>query len=184
VSIGASSGREQLLAHAHQRHGAGRGEIEPAKQLLSPRLARFMNAVGRGVGGRAFPCLNRRRDLVAIRSEARQQHLEKRDPRAGLQLRIAAEDFARQRDARGLAADRQELLAQTCDALGTHQPGRFAPPIDQCAAAVGDGLQQLAKKRRIHLAGPATCPINVSGNHVAISGKKHKITMASRIVMT
>jgi hypothetical protein len=90
---------EKLFAHPHQRHRAERGEVQPAKQLLPPRLGRLVHVVCGDVGGRALPRLDRRCDPVAVGPEARQQHLEESDAGAGLQLRIAAEDFARQGDA-------------------------------------------------------------------------------------
>ena len=163
--------------------GAAGREIEPAEQFLPARLGGGVDFRG-GFVARLFPpggdgLFHAGR----IGAEALGQRLEKGDARSGGQFAIAAEDLARQRDAGGLAAAGQEILAQLDQALGAG--GRIAAPVarQQRAAALGNGLQQFPEKRGVHL-GPMATPIRWSGNHVAISGKKHKITIANIIHRT
>ena len=126
---------EQLLAHAHQRGGAARREIEPAQQLLPARLGGGMNFGGGLVGGRGLPGGDGGVEPLAVRAEAVRQRLEEGDARPGGQLGVFGEDFLGQRHAGRLAAARQQLLAQFGQAFrarrrhrrGGRACGRAAP---------------------------------------------------------
>ena len=105
-----------------------------------------------GFVGRLFPPGgDRLLHAGRIGAEALRQRLEEGDARSGGQLGIAAEDFARQRHAGGLAAAGQQVLAQFDQALGAG--GGVAAPVarQQRAAALGNGLQQFPEKRGVHL---------------------------------
>ena len=186
----------QLLAHAHQRRGAAGRQIEPAKQFLPARLGGGVHLAPRS---RRPACRARRRSPVSMRAGSTpkrlRQRLEEGDARPGGELAVAAEDFARQRHAGGLAAAGQQVLAQLDQAFGAG--GGLAAPVarQQRAAALGNGLQQFPEERGVHFklrdrscGGRSGCylpaPIRWSGNHVAISGKKHKITIANIIHRT
>ena len=143
---------EQLLAHPHQRRGAARRKIEPAQQLLPPRLGRKMNP-GRGlVGGRGLPCLDRGFEVFAVRPEAVRQGFEECDPRPDCQLGVFFENLAGQRHARRLAAAGQQLLAkigETFRACRGHIPP-VARAVEQRTAALGDAVEHFAEKGRVH----------------------------------
>jgi hypothetical protein len=70
------------------------------------------------------------------------------------------EDVACERDAGGLAPPGQQLLAFIDQVLRTrdavHAAGQRA--FEQCTAAVGDGLQHVAKKRGVHFASLPEAP--------------------------
>ena len=88
-----------------------------------------------------------------IGTEALRQRLEEGDARAGGQIGVAAEDFARQRHPGGLAAARQKILAKL-DQIGGAPLRRFraghavrsSSPRPRSAMR----LQQLAKEGRVH----------------------------------
>ena len=101
------------------------------------------------------------------------------------QARVAVEDDPRQRDARGLAAPRDQL-ARELDEVGDARPRMLvaARQADQPAAALRDRREEIAEERDVHrFEGrhfPDTAgPIRWSGSHVAMPGKIHKITIAS-----
>ena len=103
---------EQLLAHAHQRRRAAGREIEAAEQLEPPRLGCAMELGRGGVRGRVHPGGGRGAEPGTVGAEPARQRLEKGNARPGVQLGIAGQDFARERDARGFAAAREQILAQ------------------------------------------------------------------------
>ena len=84
---------EQLLAHAHQRGGAARREIEPAQQFLPARLGRGVHFGGGLVGRLGLPGGDRGIEPLAVRTEAVRQRLEEGDARPGGQLGVFGEDF-------------------------------------------------------------------------------------------
>ena len=90
--------------------------------------------------------LNARR----IGAEPFRQGFEECNARAGRELGIAPEDFARERNTRSLSAAGQEIFAQLDQ---TFRAGRRrATPItrEQRATALRDGLQQFTEKRCVH----------------------------------
>ena len=124
----------QLFAHAHQRGGTARREIEPAKQLLPPRLGGGMN-FGRGQVRRIRPPgLDRLLHARGIGSETLRQGFEERDARARREFGIAHENFARERNARSLSAPGQESshsstrLSERADALARRSRASNARP--------------------------------------------------------
>jgi hypothetical protein len=131
-----------LLAHAHECCGAARREIEPAEQFLPARFRRGMKVGGNLVGRLLPPGGDRLFQADRIGAEAPRERLEKGNARPGSELGIAAEDFARQRHAGGLAAAGQQVLAQFDQALGAGR-GIAAPvaaAVKQRAPALGYGL--------------------------------------------
>ena len=81
---------DQLLAHAHQRGGPGRRQIEPAKQFLTARLRSGMD-LGNSCVGRPLPpsgdsCLQASR----IGAETFSQRFEEGDARSCGQFAVAA----------------------------------------------------------------------------------------------
>ncbi len=127
-------------------------KIEPAEQLLPARLGGGMQLRGGLLRAFARPRIDRRIDALAVGPEAHRERLEERDARPGGELGVACEDLARERDPRGLAASRQQFLAQLDQRLGAR--GRLAAAVagavDERAAALGDRLQQLAEERGVH----------------------------------
>ena len=117
----------QLLAHAHQRGGAAGREIEAAEQFLPARLRGQVHLEGDLVGRIFLPGRDGGAQAGMIGTEIVPQRLEEGDPRTGRQLRVAIEDFARQRHPGGLAAARQELPAQL-DQIGG-PPFRVPAPV-------------------------------------------------------
>src|SRR5262249_50289100 len=79
-----------------------------------------------------------------------------RDPRAGRQLAIAGEDLPGERDARRLAAAREQAFAEINQAFRPR--GRVVTALDQGPAPFRDGLQQLAEERGVHLK-PHSAPV-------------------------
>ena len=118
---------DQLLAHAHQRGRAARRQVKPAEQLLPARLGGSVHFRRGFVIRLRAPGGDRRFHARGIGAEALSQRLEEGNARAGGQLAIAAEDFARAGNAGGLAAARQEMLAQLDQALGAR--ARIAAPV-------------------------------------------------------
>ena len=143
-------GVEQLLAHAHQRRGTARSEIEPAKQFEPPRFAGGVK-IGRGcVRRRLPPGGNGAIDPRLIVTEGSGQRFEEGDARPGCQLGVTRQNFLRQRHAGSLAAAGQQVLAQFNQTRRTFM-GRLAPlALDQGAAAVGDALQHFAEEGGVH----------------------------------
>jgi len=92
------------------------------------------------------PGLDRGGEPLVVGPEFRRKTLEKGDPRPGGQLRVARQDLAGERHARGFAASGQELLAQI-DQIGRTLLGQ-RPPVagDERAAAICDRLQHLAEE--------------------------------------
>ena len=115
---------EKLLAHAHQRGGAARREIEPAQQLLPARFRGGVNGGGGLVGGRGLPGGDGGIEPVAVRAEAVGQGLEKGDPRAGGQLGVFGEDVLRQCHAGRLATAGQQLARKAPPASPNAPPPR------------------------------------------------------------
>ena len=142
----------QVFAHRDQRRGAAGREIEPAEQLLPARLGGVMQLGGGLVAPLARPGIDRRIDALAVDPEARRQRLEEGDARTGRQFVVAGENLARERDARGLAAPGQQLLAQLDQALRACRSvtAPVARAVDQRAAALRNGLQHFAEKRGVH----------------------------------
>ena len=96
--------------------------------------------LGRGfIAGLVLPGGDGRLHAGMIRPETLGQCLEKGDARTGGERAVAAEDLARQGDARCLAAPGQKALAQFDQALGMR--GSVAAPvaraIEQRTAAFG-----------------------------------------------
>ena len=148
--VAAIHGVEELLAHAHERGCAAGREIQPADQFQPSRLGGFMK-LGRVVlGRRVAPGRDRRVDSGAIVAEGGRQRLEERDARSDRQRRIVRKDFVGKREAGGLAAARQQRLAEF-DKTGRALARRLAALAhDQRAAAVGDALQHFAEKGGVH----------------------------------
>ena len=139
-------GVEELLAHAHQRRGAARREIEPAEQLEPPWLAGRVK-IGRHLVGRRFPpCGDSAIDAGAVRAEGGGERLEESNARAGGQVGVARQDLLGQRHARGLTAARQQRLAELDQAGGALMRRLATLALDQCAAAFGDALQHFAEE--------------------------------------
>ncbi len=133
----------ELLAHGDQRFRPARRHVEPAKQLLAPRLGAAVKLGGGRIGRRLFPRLDRALDALAVGTETGRQRLEEGDARADGELGIAHEHFARERGAGRFAADREERVAQVDEVLrvlggGAAPPGARA--VDERAPAIGDRL--------------------------------------------
>ncbi len=90
---------EQMLAHPHQRGGAAGREVEPTQQLLPPRLGGGVDTGRGGVRWARAPGLDRGGEPRVVGPEFRGEALEKGDPRAGGQLRVACQDLAGERHA-------------------------------------------------------------------------------------
>jgi hypothetical protein len=104
-------GVEQLLAHAHQRRGAARSKIEPAKQFKTPRFAGDVELGRRFVGRRLAPGRNGAVNRRLIVTESGGERLEEGDARPSSQIGIACENFLRERDAGSLAAAGEQFVA-------------------------------------------------------------------------
>jgi len=120
-------GIHELLAHAHQCGGAGRREIKPAKQLLSSWLRSGMDFGGGCVRGIRLPGGNRLLHARGIRAETLGQRFEKSDARTRRERGIAAENFARERNAGRFTATGQQVFAQFDKTFGTRR--RLATPV-------------------------------------------------------
>src|ERR1041385_6211149 len=142
----------QVFAHGNERRSAARREIEPSEQLLPARLGRKMQFGCRILIGPPRPRIDCRIDTFAIDAEMDCERLEEGDARAGCQLVVAGEDFARERDSQSLAAPGQKLLAQVDEALRACRSATasVARAVDQRAAALRDALEQFAEKRGVH----------------------------------
>jgi hypothetical protein len=107
------------------------------------------------VGLLALPAGDRGGDAVAVGAEPRRQRLEEGDARAGGQLGIVGEDFGGARHPGRLARTGQQRFALLDQVLrlGGGGAAAIAGTLDQCPAALGNGLQQLAEERGVH-AGP------------------------------
>ena len=147
-----------------------------------------MHFGGGRVGGLLAPGGDRLVHARGVDAEAGRQRLEKGDARAGGQLAVAAEDFARQRHAGGLAAAGQQVLGELDQALGAGRRPRRAGRAPASARPRSEMVCSNSPKNEVFMSAPAPgaggrCylpgPIRWSGNHVAISGKKHRITIAS-----
>ncbi len=143
---------EKLLAHAHQRGGAARREIEPAQQLLPARFGGGVNLGGGLVGRRGLPGGDGGVEPLAVRAEAVGQRLEKGDARPGRQLGVFGEDLLGQRHAGGLAAAGQQFLAQLGQRLRARRglAAAVARAIEQRPAALGNAVEHLAEEGRVH----------------------------------
>ena len=142
---------QQLLTHTHQQAGAARRKIETAKQFLTARLRRRMDAGGSFVDGLGLP----RRDGFFhagwVGAEALRQRLEEGDARADGQFAVTAENFASQSSARSLAAAGQQVLAEFDEAFRVGCGVDAPATIQQGAAAVGDRLEEFPEERGVHV---------------------------------
>ena len=102
---------KQVGAHRHQVAGAAGRTVEPADQLLPPRLGREMKVAGIGVVRLGAPALDRPRQFFAVGAEIPRQRLEERQPAGGVEVVVAVEHLARHRGAGSFAAARQQRLA-------------------------------------------------------------------------
>ncbi len=105
-------GIEQLFAHAHQRSGSARREIEPAQQFLPAWLGGLMDLAGGHVVRIGLPDRDRLFHARLVGTELLGQGFEERDPRADGQRPVTVQDFPRQRDPGRFAPPRQQVLAQ------------------------------------------------------------------------
>lgn len=111
-----------------------------------------MHLGGGLVGRRLLPGGDGGVEPLVIDAITRRQGFEESEPRPDAELVVARENFAGERDAGGFAAARQQVFAQLEKALRPR--GCIAAPlsaeVEQSPAAVGDRLQQFAKKRCVH----------------------------------
>ena len=89
---------EQVGAHRHQVAGAARRAVEPADQLLPPRLGSEMKVAGVGVVRLRAPALDRPRQLFAVGAEVARQR--SRRTSAGRRRRGRGNDRARRAPSR------------------------------------------------------------------------------------
>ena len=84
-----------------------------------------------------------------VRPEPGRQRLEERDARPGGQVGVARENFARERDARSLAAPGEELFAQFDQGLGPLGGVivAAAPAVDQRAAALRNRSAEVRRRK-------------------------------------
>ena len=143
---------DQLVAHANERSGAARREIEPAQQLLPAGLGCGMNFGGGLVRRRGLPGGNGGVEPRAVRAEAVRQRLEEGDARPGGQLVVFVEDLLGQRHARRFATAGQQLFAQFRKAFRMRRriAAAVARAIEQRPAALGNAVQHLAEEGRVH----------------------------------
>ena len=144
---------EQIGAHRHQFAGAAGRAVEPADQLLPPRLGGEMQVAGVVVARLRAPGLDRLRKLFAVGPVIPRQRREERQPPVLVEVVVAVEHVARHRGARGFAAARQQRLAQFDQAGGVLLVvgGPAAP--QQRAAPLGDRRQQVGEKGVGHVGG-------------------------------
>jgi len=142
----------QVLAYRHQCSRTTGCKIDPPEQLLAARLGGAVQLGRSPVGPLARPGIDRRVDALAINAESGHERLEERDARARRQLVVSREQFARQGDARGLAAAGQQLLAELNQAVRSCRSVTtpVTRPIDQRATALRDRLQHVAEEGGIH----------------------------------
>jgi hypothetical protein len=129
---------------------------------------------GRGlIGAEARPGINRSVNALAVDRETHRQRLEERNARAGGQFGIGAEDFPRERHARGLAAPGQQLLAQFHEARRACRSvtAPVARAVDQRAAALRNGLQHLAEEGGIHFTIPIAAQSRTALSDAENNGK-------------
>ena len=132
---------EQLLAHAHQRGGAARREVEAAEQLLPARLGGVMQAGGRLRIGSTGVVGKRALDRGHVGAEALQQQFEEDDPAGRVEPGVGFEQARRQGHARCLALARQQRQRQRLEPGGV---GRSALRPAQPFGESGLGHRQAA----------------------------------------
>ena len=151
---------KELLAHVDQRGRAAGREVEAAEQLLAARLRCEMQFRDGFIALIALPGLDRGGKPLAVRAEALRKRLEHRDARAGLELGVAGQDVACERDTGRFAAAGQQVFAKLDDAFGLGcRPTAIAGAVEQCPAALGDRLQHFAEERGVHFPCPTAGPI-------------------------
>ncbi len=159
---------EQVGAHRHQVAGAAGRAVEPAHQLLPPRLGSEMKIAGIGVVRLRAPALDRPRQPFAVGAEVACQRLEERQPAGGVEVVVTVEHVARHRGAGSFAAARQQRLAQFEQFGGVLAgDGRLAPP-KQGAAALGNRREQVGKEGVGHAAG--SIPMGFAESYTGFMG--------------
>ena len=130
---------DEVLAHAHERQRAAVREVEPADQLLALRLGSLVERMRRRPRRRLAVAVDRVLDRRLVGAEIAGDVNEESEAVLLRQARVAVEDDARQRDARGLAAPRDQL-ARELDDIGDACPRMLvaARKPDQPAAALRD----------------------------------------------
>ena len=103
--------------------------------------------------GCAAPALDRLRQLFAVRAEVAGQRFEERQPAGGVEIVVAVEHLARHRGAGGLAAARQQRLAQFEQFGGVLSGVGGAAAPKQRAAAFGNRRKQVGEKGVGHAVG-------------------------------
>ena len=138
---------EQVLPHPHEAQRAVAGEVEAADQLLRARLGRLVQqaeARPRGVGAVGG-------DGVVDGGVVGVEVLRDQ-PQEGVALGsgeggVAVENQPRERDAGGLAAARDQVVAQLDQFGRAGARGQVAAAeADEVAPAVADGLEQVAEE--------------------------------------
>ena len=144
---------EQLLAHAHQRGGAARREIEPAQQFL-PARPRRRHGFRRRSCRRARPARRRWRHRAATRSGPKRFASASKKAMRGPVVSSAylARISSGQRHARRLAAPGQQFLAQFRQTFRARSriAAAVARAVEQRPAALGNAVEHLAEKGRVH----------------------------------
>src|SRR5262249_27695875 len=134
----------------YQRGSTSGRQIEPAEQLLPPRLGGNMDFGGGCIPRRRAPGVDGLLHPRLVDAETLPQRLEECDPRADGERAVPGEDLAGERYTGGLAAAGQQILAQLNEAFRTGR--RLAAPIagKQRPPALGYRLQQFPEERGVH----------------------------------
>lgn len=106
---------KELLAHSDQHRGATRGEIEAAKKLLPPRLGGLVQRGRRARPGLLAELVDGALEPSLIGPELLREHQQEGFASCRAQCIPLLENLARQRNARRLAACRQEHIAHAAD---------------------------------------------------------------------
>ena len=99
-------GADQVGTNRHQVAGTTGRAVEPAEQLLPPRLGCEMQVTGVVVARLRAPGLDRLGDLLPVGAELTGKRLEERQPPRLIELMVAVEHLARHRGTGSLAAAR------------------------------------------------------------------------------
>ena len=137
---------EQIGAQRHQLAGAAGRAVEPPDQFLPPRLGSKMQVAGVVVGRLRAPGLDRLRQPFAVRAVIARQLLEERQPSGVVEMAIAVEHLARDRDAGSFAAARQQRLAQFDQLGGILFRVRRSAAAEQGAAALGNRGEKVGEE--------------------------------------
>ena len=147
-------GRDEIGAHRHERRGAAGRPVQAPEQLLPARLGGVVDLRRGRFAAHYGKARDRALDPRPVGAEILRQRPEERAPVVLAKAAVTAENFARQRHARGLAASADQRAAHVGE-RGRPVDGVARPwaELEHGASPFRDRGEEIGKESAVH-AGP------------------------------